>query len=267
MMLKRMKNYLLVHRHLIIQLIKRETFSRYKGSYLGLLWTVLTPLLMLVVYTVVFSEIFQSRWHSDQTNKLEFAIIVFCGLATFNIFSEVVSKSPSLILSNVNYVKKVVFPLEILSLVAIGAALVNAAINYSLIILFALLFMNTLNWTIVLLPFVLLPIILFSLGMSWFLSSLGVYLRDIGHVIGIIVQALMLLSPIFYSLDIIPNNLKWFYYINPIVYFVEDARKILIWGVIPDIGVYIIQVIIALLVCIFGLFWFIKTKKGFADVL
>ncbi|MBW7475067.1 ABC transporter permease [Paenibacillus oenotherae] len=259
--------YLRRNRSILFQFIKRETVSRYKGSYLGFLWTFLTPMFMLMVYTFVFSEIFQSKWQTGNTNKLEFAIIVFCGLTTYNIFAEVVSRSPSLVMSNVNYVKKVVFPLELFSLIALGSTLVTATINILLIIIFTLVFMGSLSWTVLLLPIVLLPVVLFTLGLSWLLSSLGVYLRDIGQLIGIAIQSLMLLSPIFYSVNVIPADFKWFYYINPITYFVEDMRSILVWGTAPDLRVLLLEILVSALICFAGLAWFRKTKKGFADVL
>lgn len=265
--MKKIHNYIRRNKNIILQFIKRETISRYKGSYLGFLWTILTPILMLLVYTFVFSEIFQAKWGSGSGNKLEFAIIVFCGLTTFNIFSEVIARSPSLVINNANYVKKVVFPLEVFPLIAVGTALVNASINYALLIVFYLIFMQSISWTILLLPLALVPMVIFSVGLSWFLSSLGVYLRDIGHVIGIAVQALMLLSPILYPIDVIPDEFQWFYQINPITYFVEDIRKVLVWGEVPDLGVYVVQLMAALIIFIAGLVWFRKTKHGFADVL
>jgi len=248
-----------------LQFVKRETISRYKGSFLGFLWSVLTPLFMLVVYTFVFGEIFQAKWHT-QSSRVEFAMIVFCGLTTFNIFAEVISRSPNLIIQNGNYVKKVVFPLEVFPIIALGTALVHAAINYGLLILFVLVATGGLSWSVLLLPAALIPILLFTTGLAWVLSALGVYIRDISHVIGIGVQALMLLSPIFYSMEIIPERFVWFYYINPITYFVEDIRNILIWGKPVQFDVYMMELLIGTLIFAAGLIWFRKTKPGFADV-
>lgn len=259
--------YLKRNKNIILQFVKRETISRYKGSQLGFAWSVITPLLMLTVYTFVFGEIFQAKWKTESTSTIEFAIIIFCGLTTYNLFSEVISRSPQLIVSNTNYVKKVVFPLETFPIIALGSALVNAIINYLLVILFQLFLGGGISWTILLLPLVILPTILLTLGLAWFLSSIGVFLRDIGQIIGIAVQALMLLSPILYSIDVIPDNFKWFYYINPITYFVEDIRNVIVWGRIPDPVTFLIELIICSLVSILGLIWFRKTKQGFADVL
>ncbi|MFF2091706.1 ABC transporter permease [Paenibacillus sp. NPDC058174] len=255
------------NRNLIFQFIKRETINRYKGSQLGFAWTILTPLLMLLVYTFVFGEVFQAKWKTDSTSTIEFAIIIFCGLSTFNIFSEVVARSPYLITSNSNYVKKIVFPLETFPIITLGSALVSAVINYLLVIVFQAVLGGGITWTVLLLPIVILPVVMFSLGLSWFLSSLGVFLRDIGQVIGIAVQALMLLSPILYSVDIIPERFRWFYNLNPITHFVEDVRSIIIWGHVPALKPFLIECAVCGVVAVLGLIWFRKTKQGFADVL
>jgi len=264
-MLGRIWRYAKRNRRIVIQFIKRETISRYKGSFFGLLWSVLTPLFMLVVYTFVFGEIFQAKWHT-QSSRLEFAMIIFCGLTTFNIFGEVISRSPNLIVQHTNYVKKVVFPLEVFPIIAVGTALVNAAINFGLLILFIMVTTGGLSWTVLLLPLALLPLLLFTTGLSWVLSALGVYIRDISHVISIGVQALMLLSPIFYSVDVIPERFVWFYQANPITHFVEDIRSILIWGKIPQINSFLMELLLGAFIFLIGIIWFRKTKHGFADV-
>jgi len=266
-MLLRIFNYLKKNKNIITQFVKRETISRYKGSYLGFMWTILTPLFMLLVYTFVFSEIFKAKWGTGSSNKLEFAVIIFCGLTTFNLFGEVLSRSPFLILSNSNYVKKVVFPLEVFSIVSVGTALVTATINFSLVIIFAGFIFKTLHWTILLLPIMILPLLVFTLGISWLFSSLGVFLRDIGQIITIVVQALSLLSPIFYSVEVIPSQFKWFYNLNPLTYYIENIRGIMLWGKLPSLGEFATEIIISLVVCIIGLVIFRKTKHAFADVL
>lgn len=266
-MISKAINYFLRNKGLVGQFVKRETISRYKGSYLGFMWTILTPLMMLVVYTFVYSEVFKSRWNEGSSNKLEFAVIIFCGITTYTLFSEVVSRAPFLILSNTNYVKKVIFPLELFPIISVGSALVNAGVNFSLIIIYSIFVTGTISWTVLMLPIIIIPLLLFSLGLSWLLSALGVFLRDIGQMIGIIIQALMLLSPIFYSLDVIPQDFRWFYYLNPITYFVGDIRGIMIWGELPDFNVFSAELLVSLVICITGFIFFRKTKHGFADVL
>lgn len=258
---------LIKNRHLINQLVKRDVAQRYKGSFLGILWSFVTPLVMLSIYTFFFGFVFNNRWGGTVSdNKFEFAMVLFCGLIVFNFFSEVLTKSPTLIISNTNLVKKVIFPLEILTIVSMRSALIHT-INSIVILIIGIAFIGSLHWTIILLPIVMLPIILFATGLSWFLSSLGVYVRDISQFIGLAMQALMFLSPIFYPISIIPANLRFFYYINPITYVVEDMRRILMWGQLPDWKFTFIGIVLGSLFFLAGFIWFRKTKGGFSDVL
>ncbi|ANB61135.1 ABC transporter permease [Anoxybacteroides amylolyticum] len=259
---------LFLHRSLIMQFIKREVRSRYQGSYLGIVWSFITPLMMLMIYTFVFSVVFKARWGTSSGNsKVEFALLLFSGLIVFNIFSEVVSRAPMLITSNVNYVKKVVFPLEILPIVILGSSLFHLGINIVILIMAILIFTGKIYWTVILLPLVLLPICLFTLGLGWFLSSLGVYIRDIGQVMSVVISALMFLSPIFYPISAIPKELQFLYYINPISYVVEDVRRITVWGLLPHWNWLIIGTVFGVITALLGLIWFKKTRGGFADVL
>lgn len=260
--------YIISQKTLISQFTKREITSRYKGSYLGLLWSILTPLMMLVIYTFVFSAVLKTKWGTgDETSKVEFALLLLAGLLTFNFFSEVISRSPSLIISNVNYVKKVVFPLEILPIVALCTALFQAFISYLVLIIALFVLMGTFNWTILLFPIVLLPLLLFTLGLSWFLASFGVYVRDTSQIMGLIIPALMFMSPIFYPISIIPEKFQFVYWINPLTYIVEDARRILVWGQYPHWDWFAYGLIIGTITALMGYLWFKKTRKGFADVL
>lgn len=253
---------------LVKQFIKRDIEARYKGSYLGILWSFVTPILMLTIYTFVFSVVFQARWGTgEETSKVEFALLLFSGLIVFNLFSEVISKSPFLITSNSNYVKKVVFPLEILPIVALGSALFHTCISLIILIAGVYFFLGQLYWTILLFPIILMPMLLVTIGLSWFLASLGVYIRDIGQIVGVMIPALMFLSPIFYPISSIPEELQFLYYFNPISYVVEDTRRVLIWGQLPHWDWFGYGMIIGLIVFILGYVWFNKTRKGFADVI
>ncbi|MGG3309168.1 ABC transporter permease [Paenibacillus lautus] len=255
------------NKHLINQLVKRDVLQRYRGSYLGVLWSFVTPLFMLAIYTYFFGFVFNNRWgESASDNKFEFALILFCGLIVFNFFSEVVTKSPTLMINNTNLVKRVVFPLEVLSIVLMRSAFVHTLISV-LILVIGLIIIGSVHWTIIFLPIVLMPIVLFATGFSWFLSSLGVYIRDISQLIGLIMQALMFLSPIFYPITIIPENLRFVYYLNPLTYVVEDMRRILMWGQMPDWKFTILGLLLSIVIFFLGLIWFRKTKRGFADVL
>lgn len=255
------------NRQLILQFIKRDISSKYKGSYLGKIWSILTPLFMLAIYTFVFSVVFQARWNVDTNNKLDFAFIIFSGIIAFNIFSDVILRAPNLIISNVNFVKKIVFPLEILVVVAMGSALFLAGINVLILVLGQFLLSGVIHWTIVLLPVVLLPLVLITLGLGWFLASLGTYYRDISHVIGLIVSALMFMSPIFYPVSNIPENLRGIYSLNPISHIVEDMRRVLVFGQMPNWEWILFGSLIGLVMSVLGLKWFNKTRGGFSDVL
>ncbi len=255
------------YRELIKQFAKRDVISRYKGSYLGILWSFLTPLLMLTIYTFVFSEVFKAKWGVGSGSKVEFAMVLFCGIIAFNLFAECVNRAPGLVLNNVNFVKKVVFPLEILPVAAFGAALVQAAISLFILLIGLAILMGVFNWTLVFLPLVLIPLLFFTLGLSWFLASLGVYLRDIGQIVSVFTQALMFLSPIFYPASAVPEKFKFILFLNPINYIVEDMRRIIIWGQMPEWNWLFIGTLIGLLVAVLGYVWFQKTRKGFADVI
>ncbi|WPK12483.1 ABC transporter permease [Lysinibacillus louembei] len=260
--------YLFAQKSLINQFTRREISNRYKGSYLGIVWSFITPLMMLTIYTFVFSVIFQARWGTTgETNKAEFALLLFTGLFVFNVFSDVISRAPSLIISNSNYVKKVVFPLEILPIVTLGSALFQAFISYLILLLAMLMLMGTFHWTALLFPIIIFPLILFSLGITWFLASLAVYIRDIGQIVAVVIPALMFVSPIFYPRTSIPEEFQFFYSLNPITYVVEDMRGAIIWGEFPHWESLITVTAIGAMVSILGYVWFKKTRKGFADVL
>lgn len=255
------------NRGLIKQFIKREVISRYRGSYLGLMWSFINPLIMLGVYSFIFSVVFKVRWSIGTGSKIEFALVLFCGLITFNIFAEVISRAPNLIVTNANYVKKVVFPLEILPIVALGSALVQALISLSLLIIASAIFAGIFQWTMILFPLVLLPLLLLVLGLGWFLASLGTFLRDIGHVISIAVQVLMFMTPIFYPISAVPEYLRWLFNISPIYHVVDDMRRIFIWGLLPGWEWLFLNILLSSLIALLGYVWFQKTKGGFADVL
>jgi lipopolysaccharide transport system permease protein len=250
-------------------MVRREVTQRYRGSYLGILWSFLVPILMMAVYTFVFSVIFKARWRADATDSPtgEFAMTLFAGLTAFNVFSEVINRAPGLVLAVPNYVKKVVFPLEILPVVALGGAIVNSLISAALVIIGSLLFMHTVSPTIVLLLLAYLPLILLSLGIGWFLASLGVYIRDITQVTGIVVQVLFFLSPVFYPISAVPDKFRIFLHINPLTAILDGFRRTLLWGQGLDWRLWALWTIGAAAICVVGHAWFMRTKKGFADVI
>jgi len=257
------------NRQLIMQMTKREVVGRYKGSTMGLAWSFLNPVFMLTVYTIVFSEIFKTRWGGigGDESKTQFAVVLFVGLIVLNLFSEVLNRAPGLILSNVNYVKKVVFPIEILPVIVMGAALFHSLVSLGVLLAAFTLFNGYLHWTAVFTPLVLLPLVIITLGLAWMLASIGVFLRDIGQTIALITTLLMFLSPVFYPVTAVPERLRPFIMANPLTFIIEQAREVLIWGNLPNwlgLGIYTLA---ATVIAWVGYAWFQKTRKGFADVL
>lgn len=255
------------HRQLIGQMTKREVIGRYKGSLLGLTWSFFNPVLMLVVYTFVFSVVFKARWIGGSDSKTEFALVLFTGLMVFSLFAECISRAPGIVLSNVNYVKKVVFPLEVLPIIVLGSALFHLLISLLVWLSFYLLFFGLPPVTVFLLPIVIMPLILMILGFSWFLASLGVYLRDISQIIGVIVTILMFLSPIFYPIVALPEEYRPFMQISPLTLVVEQTRDVMIWGKGLNVTAWLTSLFVSLMTAWLGFAWFQKTRKGFADVL
>lgn len=247
-------------------LVKRELLGRYRSSFLGMLWSFFNPLLMLTIFTFVFGTIFHGRWGGSQS-KIEFALILFAGLIIFNLFVECVNRAPSLITSNTNYVKKVVFPLEILPFISLVSALFHTFMSLGVwLIAYALVF-GIPSPSVFYLPLVLLPFCLFLMGLSWALASLGVFLRDVSQFIGPFTTALMFISPIFYPATAFPEDYQTILYLNPLTIVVEQTRDILFWHKTPDFLMLGIYWVVTLGVAWLGFAWFQKTRKGFADVL
>ena len=256
------------NRRLIVQMTRREVVGRYKGSVLGLVWSFLTPILMLAVYTFVFSVVFKARWSIDgDESKTQFALVLFVGMIVHGLFAEVLNRSPGLILSNVNYVKKVVFPLDALPVIAMCASLFHTSISLIVLLIAFALFNGYLHWTVIFIPFVLLPLVILTLGVAWILASLGVFLRDVGQTVGIITTVMLFLAPIFYPITALPEEMRLWIMANPLTFIIEEARKVLILGRMPHwagLGVYSFA---ATAVAWIGFAWFQKTRKGFSDVL
>lgn len=256
------------HRQLIAEMTRREVVGRYKGSVLGLTWSFFNPLLMLVVYTFVFSVVFKSRWGvGGNESKTQFAVLLFVGMIVHGLFAEVLNRAPSLILANINYVKKVVFPIEILPVIAMGAALFHSLISLSVLLAAFALFNGYLHWTAIFIPLVLIPLVLITLGFAWMLASLGVFLRDVGHTIAIITMVMMFLAPVFYPVTALPEEFRPWLMANPITFIIEQAREVLIWGHLPDWSGLSLYTLVATVIAWAGYAWFQKTRKGFADVL
>jgi lipopolysaccharide transport system permease protein len=256
------------HRSLIWQMTKREVVGRYRGSVMGLAWSFFNPILMLLVYTFVFSVVFKVRWGmSSEESKSDFAIVLFVGMIIHGLFAECVNRSPGLILSNANYVKKLVFPLEILPVVAMGAALFHALISLAVLLSAFLLLNGYLHVTTLLLPLVVLPFLVGTLGVAWILSSLGVFIRDIGQATGILTTVMLFLAPVFYPMAALPEKYQVLLMANPLTFIIEQARAVVMWGRMPNWTGLSMYVLISITVAWVGFWWFQKTRKGFADVI
>jgi lipopolysaccharide transport system permease protein len=256
------------NRHLIWQMTRREIAIRYRGSIIGISWLVINPILTLMVYTFVFSGIFKARWNiSGNENQIDFAIILFVGLIVFNLFAEILNLAPSLIIKNVNFVKKVVFPLEILPWVSIGSAFFHASISLLILLIVQLVINYTLPWTIIFLPIVLLPLVLATAGIAWLMASLGVFLRDIEQITRVLTTILMFLSSVFYPISALPENYQPILRLNPLVLIITESRKVLVFEELPDWYSLTGTLIAGLALAYGGFWWFQKTRKGFADVL
>jgi lipopolysaccharide transport system permease protein len=256
------------NRQLILQMTKREVIGRYRGSVLGLAWSFFNPLLMLSVYTFVFSVVFKARWAANGgEDKASFAIFLFVGMIVHGLFAECVNRAPGLILSNVNYVKKVVFPLEILPAVAMGSALFHAGISLVVLLAVRLVVNQQLAWTAVFAPLIFLPLCLVTMGVAWFLSAIGVYLRDVNQTIGIFTTVLLFLSPVFYPATALPAEYQIWLRLNPLTFIIEESRNVLVSARLPDWSSWIGFFLVSMAGAWMGFWWFQKSRKGFADVL
>ncbi|KVC76210.1 ABC transporter permease [Burkholderia ubonensis] len=255
------------HRRLIFQMTRREVVGRYRGSMLGLLWSFFNPLLLLTVYTFVFSVIFKARWNTGSDSKTEFAVVLFVGMIVFQVFSEAVNRAPSLIINNANYVKKVVFPLEVLPVVALLVALFHAGISFCVLLLAMIVLGFKVYLTVLYFPLIALPFILFTLGVCWFLASLGVFIQDIGQSIGLVTTVLMFLTPVFYPVSSLPTHYQHIVSMNPLAYVIEQSRNVVIWGTVPNWTGVLSTMVASVAVAVLGYQWFNRTRKGFADVL
>jgi lipopolysaccharide transport system permease protein len=234
---------------------------------LGIFWSFVNPLLMLFVYTMFFSVILKIKWGLNDESKSDFAILLFVGLVMYGFIAECINRAPGLIIGNVNYVKKVVFPLAILPVVSCGSALFHWAISMLVLILALIFFGNGVPVTALLIVPVMVPLVLYGLGLGWILAAMGVFVRDISQVVGVFSQVLMFMSPVFFPASKIPAAYQGVFRANPLTGIIEQARAVLVFGKQPDWNSLMLQVLVALVVCAVGYGWFSMSKRGFADVL
>jgi len=258
------------HRHLIRRLVAREIEARFRGSFLGLFWAIIVPLVMLCVFSLVFGTIFQSRWAQPESASgaapFSFPMILFIGLIVYGLLAEPLNRAPGLVMENVTYVKKVVFPLEVLPVVALISALVTALVSFAAFLAVFVALYGLPPATILLLPVALLPLVLFVLGCAYVLASLGVFLRDLKQVVPLLTTAMLFLSSVFYAPENVPEQYRWLLFLNPVTPAVTYARDIVFWGRLPDPMGWTVTLLLSLVVASAGAYWFMRTEKAFADV-
>ena len=257
----------LKHRNLIRQLTWREVVGRYKGQSAGLFWSLLNPVLMLAVYTFVFSVVFQARWGTREQNKFEFALVLFIGMMIHGLLAEVLTRSSTVIASNSNFVKKVVFPLEILPMVLLGSACFHLLASLTVLLAGVALVHGAVPWTAVLFPVVLFPFLVLALGIGWIVATLGVYIKDTSQIATLLSTVMLFMAPVFYPIEALPKDFRAYLALNPLTFIIEQSRDVLLWGKLPDLQGLGLYLAIAVALLIVGYMFFERTKPGFADVI
>lgn len=255
------------NRGLLWGLVKRDFIGRYKGSMLGIVWSLFNPLLMLAIYTVVFSVAFKAKWGGGDESKITFAIVLFSGMIVHSFFAECLNRAPSLITSHINFVKKVVFPLEILPWVTLISALLHFLVSFGVLVIFCMAAGVTIQSSTIIIPIILIPLVFMILGISWIFASLGVYLRDLSQIIGMVTTVALFMAPIFYPIESLPDAFGKLLVWNPITLPVIQLRNLMLWDKPLQWSEWGISMAIGLVVCQMGYWWFQKSRHGFADVL
>lgn len=247
-------------------MVRREVSQRYRGSFLGPLWAVLTPAVQIVIFTLIFSGIFLARF-GGESGPLGFAVYLFCGLLPWLAFAEAVQRSTSVVVEHVNLVKRVVFPVEALTVQLSLAALVQQAIGTGVLLTAAFVLERILSPTLLFLPLLLVPQLLLTIGLGWLVASLGVFLRDTGQLVQLTLMAWMYLTPIFYPESMVPRQYRWLVEANPMAPLIRSYRRVLLEGRLPDWPGLAWTTVFATGCFLAGYWWFVRTRKAFADVL
>ena len=247
-------------------MVQREVSARYQGSAVGLLWAIAQPVTMLALYTFVFSAILKVKFGTDGST-LSFAFYLFCGMLPWLAFSEALGRAPNVMLENANLVKKVVFPLEILPVNLTLTGLFNQLVGIGVFAAGLLVWQQHLAWTWLLLPVLMALQLLFTQGLAWLFASLGVFMRDVGQIMGLALTAWMFMTPIMYPASLVPEAFRWVLWVNPMAPLIASYRAILLEGKLPDplaLGAF---TGVGIVVFVLGYMWFMRTKHAFADVL
>jgi len=255
------------HPSLLWEMTKRDVLGRYRGASFGLLWALLSPFLMLCVYTIAFGFVLKSKWPHAVDSKANFALILYVGLIVHGFFAECLVRSPQLVLGNPNFVKRVIFPLDVLPWSMILSATFHALVNMLVFVILHTITAGPPPLTVILFPIVLLPLIVLAAGVAWFLASLGVYLRDVNQIMGVVAAALLFLSSAIVPLDALPERYHLLFRLNPLTFIIDQARNVALWGVAPDWAGLGIYAAISVVVMYLGCAWFRATRAGFADVI
>ncbi|MDR6234277.1 ABC transporter permease [Pseudomonas oryzihabitans] len=250
---------------LIFSLTRREIESRYKGSIFGVAWSLLTPIIMLSIYSFIFGYVFKNKW--GMSGSENYTLAMFTGLLVHGFLAECISKSTSIYVGNVSYVKKVFFPLESLCWVVVFSALFQLLMGSIVYAFFCILLGQHVSYSVLLIPVIIAPLVLLSYSLSLILSSLGVYIRDLNQLVSVLISIMLFMSPVFYPVTAIPAEYRSFIYISPLTFIIESLREVIIFDRIFSVEGYLIYVAVCLLTYFLSVFWFKKVSKGFADVL
>jgi lipopolysaccharide transport system permease protein len=252
---------------LIYQMSRREIVGRYRGSMMGLLWSFASPLVMLAVYTFVFSVVFRVRWQTGGDDNASFALNLFAGVIAHGFFAECLNRSPSVVAENTGYVKKVVFPLWMIPAVVVVAAMFHMLISLLVLLICSGIYQQQVHLTVLALPLLLAPFVLLVMGITWFFSALGVYLRDLSQVLPVVSTVLMFLAPVLYPVESLPEGFRHYLYLNPLTYVISEMRAMLLTGATPHWAALAKFTAVALVEAFTGWKVFRKAQPGFADVL
>lgn len=258
---------LLQHRSLSIELAKRDVLGRYRGASFGMLWSLISPFLMLMVYTFAFGSLMKSRWPQIEHGQASYSVILFVGLIVHGFFAECFNRAPSLVTGNPNFVKRVIFPLEILPWSTVSSALFNTFMNFIVFLALNLAMGGALTWTILLAPVVFAPLVILTLGVCWLLAAFGVYLRDISQVTGVVATVMLFLSSAMFPIKAIPEQYRILFELNPLTFIIDQMREVALWGNLPDWGGLLVYTLLSIVVFYLGFACFHFSRKGFADVL
>ncbi len=257
---------LLGYRTMIKLMVKRDFQSRYRGSLLGALWPLIHPIGHLLLYTFVFCVVLKVRFGQDGSTG-NFALYLMSGLLAWGAISESLARSTTCVLEVPNYVKRVVFPLEIIPLVVAISALATQLGGMLILSLCAGVYQQALHASLLYIPMIMFSQVLFMVGLSWILASLGVYVRDIRHLMSLALSAWMYMTPIVYPASALPENLRFLVWINPVAGMVGDYRRVMLEGKAPDFGIFAVYTAVSIALFFAGYYFFMKTKRSFADVM